>query len=710
MKYWHKGQLGKTIAEHQANVQKINEDFGFDETTTLKWKYTIIFFAGDDTTTYSDRECKNLTKNYKDGFFIRKILERVAPSDYEIRNRSMSPLTKKWMALRKVPDVITHLEQSCELREFNIDWFDNNPDPAKTSTERAIDRESHVRILLCIRQAVKRLKHIQIVAHALMEPLFQTDQNKAATRGYEPLFQVITNRPKDPNDAESAGIDLRGSDLTAGGLATAPSDAESAGIDLRGSDLTPGGFGEYAGTVTAGGLATAPSQMHHTVQTDENGAAETANPTRQRLIRKDSGDVDPAGINFPRQQRARAGNGQPANVTAGADDDHGDDAADSANQEDPGDLPWENPNFKEGDWRRYLPPEIDKGSEKPFASMTDKQQKKHLEELCGTRNRLADMNLKLKEDRKTQKSNATNVREIHDQIHKNEVKIKGIDKQLADYKPKVKNTQECKPFFEPYVPRKHQPKTPQKGRMRGSGVIVEPPDHAQSLIDNLNYLKKEFDEENYGARESRITTVEPNRMTGMIAKDLMNFLIENRCSMELLTKIKTSDWRCILYRDSSKLCILTLFAFSDLDDIKIGIMNLTTQQEEEIKRLMLKAKKVLKKRKEQFDKKYPFPRTSDNPSRTTHFTGGTAPTQTISYGYVEALADALNNSDSDLWDTDTAAEQVREAQKHLSALQNKPPSERGMNFYPYTSVLKLLIKSVQDKLEGDVSYGTFTPA
>lgn len=44
MKYWHKGQLGKTIAEHQANVQKINEDFGFDETTTLKWKYTIIFF------------------------------------------------------------------------------------------------------------------------------------------------------------------------------------------------------------------------------------------------------------------------------------------------------------------------------------------------------------------------------------------------------------------------------------------------------------------------------------------------------------------------------------------------------------------------------------------------------------------------------------------------------------------------------------------
>ena len=82
----------------------------------------------------------------------------------------------------------------------------------------------------------------------------------------------------------------------------------------------------------------------------------------------------------------------------------------------------------------------------------------------------------------------------------------------------------------------------------------------------------------------------------------------------------------------------------------------------------------------------------------------------MSDGYVEALSDALNNSDPDLWDRQRAEEQVRDAQNHLSTLQNKPPSERGNNFFQYKEILEELIKSVQDKLDGDETHGTFTSA
>ena len=82
----------------------------------------------------------------------------------------------------------------------------------------------------------------------------------------------------------------------------------------------------------------------------------------------------------------------------------------------------------------------------------------------------------------------------------------------------------------------------------------------------------------------------------------------------------------------------------------------------------------------------------------------------MSDGYVEALSDALNNSDPDLWDRQSVERQVLDARNHLSTLQKKPPSERGNNFFRYKYMLEQLIKAVQDKLDGDSTYGTFTPA
>ena len=98
----------------------------------------------------------------------------------------------------------------------------------------------------------------------------------------------------------------------------------------------------------------------------------------------------------------------------------------------------------------------------------------------------------------------------------------------------------------------------------------------------------------------------------MIKKDLENLLKENKCSEALLTKINKSDWPYILYGDSSKPCILTLWNFKKLDDTQIGKMHLTAQQKEEIEQLMLKAEEVLKERAEHFEKKYPSP-TLGNP-------------------------------------------------------------------------------------------------
>ena len=117
----------------------------------------------------------------------------------------------------------------------------------------------------------------------------------------------------------------------------------------------------------------------------------------------------------------------------------------------------------------------------------------------------------------------------------------------------------------------------------------------------------------------------------MIENRLIRFLNENKCSQQLLTKIKQSDWPNILHGDSEKLCMLTLHNFSKLDDTKIGMMNLTTQEEEEIKRLMLKAKEVLEKRREQFLEKYP------------RLTSDTRPEQVATVNRSLCLPPTLNN-------------------------------------------------------------------
>jgi hypothetical protein len=91
----------------------------------------------------------------------------------------------------------------------------------------------------------------------------------------------------------------------------------------------------------------------------------------------------------------------------------------------------------------------------------------------------------------------------------------------------------------------------------------------------------------------------------LISKDMKDLLIRNNCSQELATKIETSDWSQILHGDSFKMSILTPSNFGELGDEKIAMMHLTTEQKEEIEKLMLKAKREVAKRKEQFDQKYP---------------------------------------------------------------------------------------------------------
>lgn len=91
----------------------------------------------------------------------------------------------------------------------------------------------------------------------------------------------------------------------------------------------------------------------------------------------------------------------------------------------------------------------------------------------------------------------------------------------------------------------------------------------------------------------------------MMSKDLKIFLGENKCSEQLLITIEKSDWPHILYGDSSKAVILTLFNFTKLNDTQIAMMHLTTEQKIEIEQLISKAKEVFRKRAEKFDQKYP---------------------------------------------------------------------------------------------------------
>ena len=79
----------------------------------------------------------------------------------------------------------------------------------------------------------------------------------------------------------------------------------------------------------------------------------------------------------------------------------------------------------------------------------------------------------------------------------------------------------------------------------------------------------------------------------------------------------------------------------------------------------------------------------------------------MSDGYVEALGDILvHYSDRDLWNRQTIEEQLDDAKNHLSTLQNKPPFERGNNFFRYKHVLEQLIQLVQDKLDARTDAST----
>jgi len=528
---WFLNWIGETTDVHENNVRRINYDFGFEETkghiTTqpgydatgvyqgsrsvetivVMWRYTLIFFCGGDIR-YTDEECKSLTPLRKDGYLIKKILEKVAPANYEDLDATM----RKWQKLPKVQEVINHLEASIELRKLNITHFQEEPDPNQTPQEQQESYEKHQRILNCLIQAVKRLKGIQGESHTKMLP--KVERRREMIRRYQNLgpFQVITNRP-------NSGT-------------TETDDAASAGMDMRESDLTAGG---QRGTVAAGG-------------------------NRLGLIRKDSDDVEQAGIDFPRQQRPRAGNdrqvnatdrgdggnGGGGNVAAGGDGGNGGGgnvAAGGNGGNDGGDTGGDghyfNPDYPEDDWRRYAPEEIDKGAKKSFSTMTDKEQRICLRELWERRNELSIMNDRLRQQRMTQKTNPKDVKvkDVQQLIAQNADTIKNIEQTLSNYKPDVKNKNECKRFFDKYIPIKTPSKPAQKKKIGGSGVIVEPPDQAQSLIDNLNFLKNEFDK------------LRERRDHGEINTDLWEFG-ERECDgcMELLYESYNDDFPNIPHR------------------------------------------------------------------------------------------------------------------------------------------------------------------
>ena len=78
-------------------------------------------------------------------------------------------------------------------------------------------------------------------------------------------------------------------------------------------------------------------------------------------------------------------------------------------------------------------------------------------------------------------------------------------------------------------------------------------------------------------------------------------------------------------------------------------------------------------------------------------------------GYHRALVDALFNEDPDLWNRDEAQRQVQDARNFLERLRQSPPEERVAYIFWESRVrlLETLIKSVQDKLDGDTTHGVF---
>ena len=76
-------------------------------------------------------------------------------------------------------------------------------------------------------------------------------------------------------------------------------------------------------------------------------------------------------------------------------------------------------------------------------------------------------------------------------------------------------------------------------------------------------------------------------------------------------------------------------------------------------------------------------------------------------GYHRALQDALFNEDPDLWNRDEAQSQVQDARNFLERLRQSPPEEHESLWVSRVRLLETLIKSVQDKLDGDTTHGVF---
>ena len=78
-------------------------------------------------------------------------------------------------------------------------------------------------------------------------------------------------------------------------------------------------------------------------------------------------------------------------------------------------------------------------------------------------------------------------------------------------------------------------------------------------------------------------------------------------------------------------------------------------------------------------------------------------------GYHKSLVDALFNEDPDLWNRDEAQRLVQDASNFLERLRQSPPEGRVacMLWVSRVQLLKTLIKSVQDKLDGDTTHGVF---
>ena len=80
-------------------------------------------------------------------------------------------------------------------------------------------------------------------------------------------------------------------------------------------------------------------------------------------------------------------------------------------------------------------------------------------------------------------------------------------------------------------------------------------------------------------------------------------------------------------------------------------------------------------------------------------------------GYFKGLRDALFNEDPDLWNRDEAQSQIEHARNFLERLrQSPPPPGNRIATIGWNDCVKLLedvIDLLQDKLNGDTTYGVF---